>query len=224
MPRVTAVIPSHNGAAFIRATIDSVLNQTYRDLEVVVADDGSSDGSPDLVAAYGPPVRLIPVGYGNMHATRNAAIAASDSELIGFLDHDDVWWPEKIERQLARFDGDPGLGLCFTATRGVDRQGREIPGSRKPLQVPSNQTDALGRLLAVNLMTASSVLLRRAALERVGTFDTAFYLTGDWDLWLRVAEEYPIAAVPKVLTDYRWHGENLSRNPVPMLGESIAVQ
>jgi len=224
MPLVTAVIPCHNGAAYVGAAIDSVLAQTHQELEVVVADDGSADESPEIVAAYGPPVRLIRVRHGNMHATRNAAIAASHGDYIGLVDQDDAWWPEKIERQLARFDAKREIGLCYTATRGVDDDGREIPGSRRRLVVAPDQTEALGRLLALNLMTASSVLLPRAVIDRTGPFDTSFRLTGDWDLWLKVAEEYPIVAVPQVLTDYRVHGANTSRNKVAMLEESIRVQ
>jgi glycosyltransferase involved in cell wall biosynthesis len=223
MPRVTAIIPAHNGEAFIRTAIASVLAQTYRDCEVVVADDGSRDGTAAIVESFGPAVRLIRVAHGNTQATRNAAVDASDSAFIGLLDQDDAWWPEKIEHQLGLLASDPRLGLCSTAARGVDAAGCEILGARAPA-IPENQADALGRLLAVNLVAASTVILPRAVIHRVGAFDAAFHLAGDWDLWLRVAEEYPIASVPKVLTDYRWHGENLSRNPVPMLGESIAVQ
>ncbi|AUB82424.1 glycosyltransferase [Candidatus Thiodictyon syntrophicum] len=224
MPRVTAIIPAHNGAAFIGHAIRSVLAQSYPDLEVLVADDGSSDDTAAIVAGFGPPVRLIQVRHGNTQATRNAAIAASDSEFVGLLDQDDAWWPEKIERQLARMDADPALGLCYTDTRGVTPAGREIPERHNPLQVPLDQTEALGRLLRVNIMAASSVLLRRRVLEQVGTFDPAYHLAGDWDLWLRVAAETPIAAVPEVLIDYCWHGGNLSHGRLALHAEGIAVQ
>lgn len=228
MPRVTAVIPCHNGERFIRAAIDSVLAQTFQDLEVVVADDDSRDRSAEIVDAYGPPVRLIRVCHRNTQATRNAAIAASDSELVGLLDQDDAWWPQKLGRQIARLDADPQLGLCYTDTRGVDPAGREIAERHNPLQVPRDWTDGLGRLLRVNVMAASTVLFRRSALNRsgegAGPFDPAFHLAGDWDLWLRIAQEHPIAAVPEVLIDYGWHGGNLSREEIAMLQEGIAVQ
>jgi glycosyltransferase involved in cell wall biosynthesis len=224
MPRVTAVIPAHNGAAFIGHTIRSVLAQTCEDLEVVVADDGSTDDSTAIVEAFGPPVRLIRVQNGNTQATRNAAIAASDSEFIGLLDQDDAWWPEKIELQLARLDTNPELGLCYTDTRGVDEIGRELPEGHNPLQIPLDQTEALGLLLRLNIMAASTVLIRRSVLDRVGHFDPAFHLAGDWDLWLRISEEFPIAAVPKVLIDYCWHGGNLSQGRIALHLESIAVQ
>ena len=228
MPRVTAVIPCHNGERFIRAAIDSVLAQTVRDLDVVVADDGSSDRSPEIVDAYGPPVRLIRVRHGNTQATRNAAIAASDSALVGLLDQDDVWWPQKLARQIACLESDVRLGLCYTDTRGVDPAGREIPERHNPLQVPRDWVDGLGRLLRVNTMAASTVLFRRSAIERSGEgaspFDPAYHLAGDWDLWLRIALEHPIAAVPEVLIDYGWHEGNLSRGEIAMLQEGIAVQ
>ncbi len=224
MPRVAAIIPCHNGAAFIRTAINSVLAQGERDLEIVVADDGSRDGSAAIVASFGPPVRLIQVANGNTQATRNAAIAASDSEFIGLLDQDDAWRPGKLERQLARFAADARLGLCYTDTRGVDAQGRELAERHNPLQVPGDQTEALGRLLRVNIMAASTVLLRRSALEQVGVFDPAYHLAGDWDLWLRLAEVFPVAAVPEVLIDYCWHGTNLSHGRIALLQESIAVQ
>jgi glycosyltransferase involved in cell wall biosynthesis len=224
MPRVTAIIPCHNGAAFIRTAVGSVLAQTCRDVEVVVADDGSRDDSAAIVESFGPPVRLIRVAHGNTQATRNAAVAASDSEFVALLDQDDAWRPQKLDHQLACCAADPRRGLCFTDTRAVDAWGRALPTLHNPLQVPKDQTDALGRLLRINLMAASSVLIRRTALARVGVFDPAYHLAGDWDLWLRIAEECAVAAVPAVLMDYCWHGGNLSHGRIALLRESISVQ
>jgi glycosyltransferase involved in cell wall biosynthesis len=232
MPRVAAIVPCHNGESFVRTAIASVLAQTFGDLEILVADDGSRDRSPEIVASYGPPVRLIRVGHGNTQATRNSAVAASDSEFVGLLDQDDAWWPDKLTRQIELLESDPKLGLCYTDTRGVDRAGRELPELHNPLQVPMDWTDGLGRLLRVNPMAASSVLIRRSALESAGRpngaangpFDPAFHLAGDWDLWLRIAQSNPIGAVPAVLTDYCWHGGNLSQGRIAMMSEGIAVQ
>ena len=224
MPRVTVAIPLHNGAAFIGHAIRSVLAQTFEDLEIVVADDGSDDDGGAIVASFGPPVRLIQVRHGNTQATRNAAIAASDSEFVALLDQDDTWWPDKLARQLACLDADPALGLCYTDTRGVDPAGRELAEGHNPLQVPAEWSEALGRLLRLNYIAASSVLMRRSALERVGPFDPAYHLAGDWDQWLRIAEEFPLAAVPEVLIDYCWHGGNASRGTQAILTEAIAVQ
>ena len=208
----------------MRQAIASVLAQTYRDFEILVVDDDSSDDSAAIVASFGPSVRLLQVAHRNVAATRNAAIAASDSEFIGLLDHDDTWWPTKLERQLARFDAHPGLGLCYTDTRGVDPQGRELPERHNPLQIPKHHAEALGRLLRLNIMATSSILLRRAVLDRAGTFDPARPFAEDWDLWLRIVEDAPIAAVPEVLIDYCWHGGNMSGDSAATLAGSIAVQ
>jgi glycosyltransferase involved in cell wall biosynthesis len=224
MPRVSVIIPVHNGELFIRDAIDSVLAQTYQDFEVVVADDSSSDGSADVVASFGPKVRLIRVAHGNTQATRNSAIAASSGELVGILDQDDAWQPEKLRRQLELLDAEPELGLCYTGARGIDANGRELPRSRPALTIPRDQTDALGTLLVKNIIAASSVVLRRSAFEQVGGFNPAYHLTGDWDLWIRIAEKFPIAALPEVLLDYRWHGANASRARIELLSDTVAVQ
>lgn len=221
---MSVVIPVHNGELFIRHAIDSVLAQTYDDFEVVVADDGSSDGSAEIVASFGPPVRLIRVAHGNTQATRNSAIAASSGELIAILDQDDAWRPEKLQRQLQLLDADSRSGLCYTGTRGIDANGLELPRSRLPLTIPRDQTDALGTLLVKNVIAASSVVLRRSAFEQAGGFNPAHHLTGDWELWIRIAESFPIAATPEVLLDYRWHGANASRALIDLLRETVAVQ
>lgn len=224
MIRVSAIIACHNGEQFIREAIDSVLAQGCDTLEVIVADDASHDASRDLITAYGPPVHLVPVACGNTQATRNAAIAASSGELIAILDQDDRWHPDKLAHQLACLDADPQLGLCYTDTRVIDARGQELPERHNPLYSPRDQREALARLLAVNVIAASTVLIRRSVLERIGAFDPAFHLAGDWDLWLRVAESFPIAAVPEALVDYGWHANNLSHARIPMVRESIAVQ
>ena len=224
MSLVSVIIPCHNGAAFIRTAIDSALAQGIGNLEVVVADDGSSDQSPELIATYGPPVRLVRVRHGNTQSTRNAAIDASRGDLIGLLDQDDAWRKGKLSRQLNRLAADPNLGLCYTDTRAVDAQGQELPERHNPLQVPGSQAEALGQLLRINYIAASTVVVHRSVLQRVGSFDPAYHLVGDWDLWLRVAESFPIAAEPAVLLDYCWHADNASHDRIALLMESIAVQ
>lgn len=224
MPRVSAVIAVHNGEGFIHKAILSVLAQTYRDVEILVVDDNSSDQSAAIAASYGSKVRLISVQHGNTQATRNAAISASDSDFIGILDQDDAWHPTKLARQIALMDADPHLGLCYTDTRCVDTLGQELPDKHNPLRIPRDQTEALGMLLRLNIMAASTVLIRRQALAEVGAFDTRFHLTGDWDLWLRIAEVFPLAALPQVLLDYCWHDHNLSHQQIAMLTEAVQVQ
>jgi len=224
MPRVAAIIAVHNGEGFIHKAILSVLAQTYRDVEIFVADDHSSDHSAEIAASYGPRVHLLSVKHGNTQATRNAAIAASDSDFIGLLDQDDAWHPSKLARQIALMDADSRLGLCYTDTRCVDMLGQELPEKHNPLRRPKDQTQALGMLLRLNIMAASSVLVRRQILGDLGVFDPRFHLAGDWDLWLRIVENHPIAAIPEVLLDYGWHDHNLSHQRESLLDEALQVQ
>lgn len=224
MTQVSAIIACHNGEPFIARAIDSCLAQDVPDLEVVVADDASSDRCAEIAAAYGAPVRLVRTANHNTQATRNAAITASTGTLIGILDQDDAWLPGKLRRQIDCLEADPALGLCYTDTRGVDAHGAPLPERQNPMFCPGDHREALARLIRINTMAASTVLIRRSALDRVGLFDPAFHLAGDWDLWLRITEAFPIAGIPEPLVDYCWHGENLSRNRIGMLSEAIAVQ
>jgi glycosyltransferase involved in cell wall biosynthesis len=107
MPRVTVVIPCHNGARFLGTAIGSVLAQSCADLEIPVADDASSDDSREIAKRFGPPLRVVRVAPGNTQADRNAAIAVSDSELIALLDQDDAWLPAKVAAQVALLDATP---------------------------------------------------------------------------------------------------------------------
>lgn len=224
MPKVAVIIPCHNGIDLVGTAIESVLAQTFGDVEIMVADDRSVDGSAEKVAAYGEPVRLIRVDNGNTQATRNAAIAATDAPLIALLDQDDRWHPEKLAEQVAALDRHPDAALCYTDTRGLDAAGRELSHMHNPLFIPESQVEAFGKLLEVNYMAASTVVIRRSVLESVGMLDPRFHLAGDWELWLRALERYSAIGLPRVLIDYVWHGSNESRRAAAMLRESIAVQ
>lgn len=224
MPRLTVVITCHNGGPFLRTAIGGVLYQGFADLEILVADDASSYDSREIAEGFGPPVRVIGVAHGNTQATRNAAIAASDSELIALLDQDDTWLPGKPEAQVRLLDARPELALCWTDTEVADAAGRVLPDRHNPLREAAGWPQALGTMLEVNSLAASSAILRRGVLDRVGTFDPAYHLAGDWDLWLRIAEEAPVAPLHRVLLRYCWHSGNASTQRVRMLRETIAVQ
>ena len=224
MPRITVVIPCHNGEVFIRTAIDSVLAQGVNDLEVVVADDGSHDASVNLIKSYGPPVRLLAVKFGNTQATRNAAITNSDSEFVALLDQDDSWLNGKLQRQQEMLNAHPRIGLCYTDTHTVDINGQLLKDKQKILRVPKTQVEALGWLLRSNYIAASTVLLRRWAIEKVGLFNSDYHMAGDWEMWLRISESFEIAAVLEVLVNYCWHENNQSHNKVSMLLDTIAIQ
>jgi glycosyltransferase involved in cell wall biosynthesis len=176
--RVTIVTPTYNAATYVRQCVDSVLAQTYKDFELVVVDDGSTDGTPDLVEAYSDPrvrcLRLPHRGLGALAATYNAALAASRGELVAVLEGDDYWPADKLELQVREF-ADPLVQLSWGAGYEVDAGGRLLRLSRDlPLDggVEKLRNDALFRkLLAEDALNPSSaVMIRRAALDRIGGF------------------------------------------------------
>src|SRR6266852_2057654 len=110
---VSVVIPAHNSQRYIVATFDSIIAQKHRPLEILVVDDGSTDSTRQIVREYGPEVRLIEQAQRGHPAARNSGIRAAKGEFLAFLDHDDLWTPDKLEHQIACFEHDPALDLVF---------------------------------------------------------------------------------------------------------------
>jgi glycosyltransferase involved in cell wall biosynthesis len=198
------VIPAFNAAAFIERTIDSVLTQGFDDLEVIVVDDGSSDDTGDVVSALGASVTLVPGPGRGVSSARNAGVRLSKGEYIAFMDHDDLWEPGKLRRQVEALDADPRAGLVFTQARLVEggtltRVFPEIPDDGSFID------KAYENLVHENYVPMSSVMVRRDALpglDGAGPFDPELHLSEDWDLWLRIAERHKIVFIPEPLTRY----------------------
>ena len=208
VPLVSVVIPLYNGERFIAETIRSVLAQTMLDLEVVVVDDGSTDGGGKVVQSFGEPVRYLFQENAGVAAARNAGIAAARGEFIAFLDADDVWVARKLERQLAEFRRDPGLGAVGCGLAVVDEHLRLIRE-----QIPAT-ADYEGLLLMrddAGLTSGSRILARAALLRDLGGFDAEMSTSADWDLALRILARAPVSVVPEPLVLYRQHGGNMHR-------------
>ena len=209
-PRVSVVIPAYNAASTIGQTLDSVFSQTFRDFEVVVVDDGSTDQTRDVVAGYGDRIRVLSkVNEAKPAATRNLGVHAARGDLVAFLDADDWWREDKLERQVAVFDGRPDVGLVYTADATVDSAG-------KVLSVNPCPAEARGRiyeLLTVrNAMVGSSVMARREAIARAGGFDESLTSIENWALWIRISRDWAIEYIDEPLTLYRVHEGNRSSN------------
>jgi len=213
-PCLSVIMPAHNARAFIGTAIGSLFGQTRRDFEVIVIDDGSTDGTADVVTALAsarhetsPEVRLLRQSRTGAGGARNAGIAAARSELIGFLDADDRWEPRMVVRQVGRFAADAAIDLCCTGFRHVDERGEPVAGAvfRPPPVID------VSSLLRMNTIHTSTVVMRRETCRRVGGFDAELPTHEDHDLWLRVAALRPgnIASIPDCLCDYRlWRGQS----------------
>jgi len=205
-PTVSVVIPAYNAERYIGETLQSVLAQTYRDFEVVVVDDGSTDGTREIVRRYGERVRLIEQPNSGPSAARNRGIREARGEFIAFVDSDDLWLPEKLTLQMPLF-ADDEVGLVYCRAARVDAEGRALNESsgRKP------QGWVFEDFLLRNHCPTSGAVVRREAFERCGYFPEDMVWAEDWHLWLRIAREYRFAAVEEVLTHHRVHGGALTR-------------
>lgn len=195
-PSVTVVIIAYNTRDFVEVAIDSVLRQTFRQLELVVVEDGSDDGTRALVAGIDDPrVRYLRQENAGPSAARNLGIRASSGELIAFLDSDDWWEPAKLERQVAALSAHPECGWAFSGARQVTEFGQVMDEG-----LPQVSGHVLRHMLPVNCVTgsSSSVIVRRRLLESVGGFDETLRYSEDWDLWLRLAASSPVCTVREI--------------------------
>ena len=214
-PRVSVIIPAYNAAEFVAETIDSALAQTYRDFEVVVVDDGSTDATAEILAAYGSAITVLRQPNGGPAAARNCALRAARGALVAPLDADDCWEDSFLSLMVDRLDRAPAAVVgVFSAWVAVDRSGAEIPN----LGVARSAPVDLRELALGNRFQPSAVLVRRAAIVDAGGFDEVLpHGVEDWDLWLRLAAHGGrFVAVDRCLCRYRVHGESVSHRPDSM--------
>ncbi|MCX7799027.1 MAG: glycosyltransferase [Fimbriimonadales bacterium] len=212
MPRVSVLLTCYNHRPFLQPCLEGLFGQTFRDLEVVAIDDGSTDGTRELLSEETRIDRLILTERNlGTYAALNLALEASRGEFVAILNDDDLWDPRKLERQLELFEAHPELGLVHTDGWFMDAEGRRLEGSPLGFEFPRTTTgDALVALLYANKIIASAVLVRRECFDRVGSFDPAYFGSGDWHMWLRIAERWNVGYVDEPLTFYRLHGSNAS--------------
>lgn len=207
--RVSVVIPTYQAARFVGDAIESVLSQTLPPDEVIVVDDGSTDSTQDVLAAFGPRLRVIRQPNSGVAAARNRGAADATSDHLAFLDADDTWLPGKLARQVERLVTRPEIVASFTETLFVD----ERDGTERHVRY-RNDGDMVRTLLLEGCVIGnnSSVLVRRSVFDDVGGYDVATSQSADWDLWLRLAERGPFDLVREPLVRYRVHGSSMSRD------------
>ncbi|HNF88001.1 MAG TPA: glycosyltransferase [Thiobacillaceae bacterium] len=212
-PSVSVVIPTYNCEAYISETLGSVLAQTFRDLEILVVDDGSRDRTREIVAAYGPPVRLLTQENARVCAARNRGLSEARGRFVCFMDHDDYWFPDKLARQVAALEAHPEAGVVFAnfLLWHPDAQGvYPVPASFDLDAYPEGiEPDFSGwiyhQFLLDCWMLTSTAMFRAEVLQRCGAFDVALPYSEDWDLWLRLSREYPFIKLSRPNTLYRQH-------------------
>jgi len=195
-PAVSVLMGVRDGAPWVSSAVASVLEQTLDDLELIVVDDGSTDGTPDLLAAVRDRrLRVTRQPRAGLTAALARGLALARAPLIARLDADDVALPERLALQVAFLAAHPDVGLLGTAAREVDADGREIGVVRPP-----ESDGALRRMLIRrNPFVHSSVMMRRAAAERAGGYDATIAVAQDYDLWMRLSRLVGLANLPDIL-------------------------
>jgi len=206
MPTVSVIIPTYNRRELVREAIASVLAQSFSDFELIVVDDGSVDGTVEVVRAFDDVQYVFQENCG-VSAARNFGVAVSHGELIAFLDSDDLWQPQKIKQQVKFFLEHPEAQIGQTEEIWL-RNGVRVNPHNKHCKTGG---DIFTRSLELCLVSPSAVMMRRELFERIGGFDEDLPACEDYDLWLRIAATLPVHLIETPLVIKRaGHADQLS--------------
>ena len=211
MPRVSVIIPTYNRKDYVQEAIDSVLAQTFTDYEIIVVDDGSTDGTGEVLQAkYGDRIRYVWQENQGESVARNRGIEMAQGEYIALLDSDDLWLPEKLEKQVAYLEAHPDVGMVFSQAWQIDAEGNRI-SDRKMNHGVTPESLTLQALCFSNCIAVpSTAVLTASLLQTVGGFDPAIRYGEVYDLFLRVRLHAAISIVPEPLACFRRHAANQS--------------
>jgi glycosyltransferase involved in cell wall biosynthesis len=207
-PQVSVIIPTYNRAWIIKEAVDSVLAQDYKDFELIVVDDGSTDNTSDVLASYGEDVRVLFQENKGVSAARNRGVAEASGQFVAFLDSDDLWLPKKLSVQAEFFNKTPDALICQTEEVWIRNGIRVNPKKRhkKPSGIIFEPS------LALCLVSPSAVMIRRDVLDREGGFDETLTVCEDYDLWLRLSCRFPVYLIEIPLIFKRGgHDDQLSK-------------
>lgn len=211
-PQISVVLPVRNGEPYISDAVRSILNQTCRDYEFLLIDDGSTDRTPDILEGFrqeDPRIRVLTGPGQGLVSVLNYGISEARGRYIARMDADDIAHPERFERQLAFLEANPRVSLVFTQMRMIDETGH-LTG--EVTHAPTQPEIIRAALVTGDCVVHHpTVLCRREILEKAGPYREAFARAEDLELWLRVIEHGEIAGIPDVLLDYRKHGGQVSR-------------
>lgn len=222
MPKVSVIIPAYNAMTYLPETLESVFQQTFTDLEILIVDDGSLDNIVEWVSQIPDSrVKLISQKNQGVSAARNTGIRNCNGEYIAFLDADDLWEPTKLAKQVNSLDANKRVGLVYTWTNFIDEFSQETGVS-----IVSHAEGNIWQEIIVRDMisTGSSTLIRAECFDKVGYFDSDLSIGEDRDMWIRIAACYPFAVIKEPLTLYRRHPQNTTKSNekiIPQLSRVI---
>lgn len=202
--KVSFLIPVHNCEEYIEEAVISALNQTFASQEIIVINDGSTDGTLDILQKYSEQIRIINIPHGNQAIALNVGIKNAIGEYICYLDADDCAKENRAELQSGFLDENPEYGIIYSGRDFIDSSG-SIIGNQSAF--PPDDF----RLLQYNYIPRSSVMQRKCSFEKVGFLDELNSGNDDWDMWIKVSEQYKIGFIRENLIKYRIHPKNISK-------------
>jgi glycosyltransferase involved in cell wall biosynthesis len=222
-PVVSVVVPAYNVATTIRQTLDSILHQTFQDIEIIVVDDGATDETPEILKSYKDSrMRVVRQVNRGLAGARNTGIQLSMGKYIAFCDSDDIWEAEKIELHVRHLEEDSSIGISFCGSSLIDENGKFLKTSQSPKLKNVNAADIFKRNPVGN---GSVAVIRRTALDAIAYrpahehqrdwwFDETLRQSEDIDAWIRIAlaSDWKIEGIPRLLTRYRVQAGGLSAN------------
>ena len=211
MKTISVIIPSYNCGRYIREAVESVLAQSIRPDEIIVADDGSTDRTAQVLSPYAGRIKYVYQENRGEPAARNLGLRHAGGELIAWLDADDLWLPDKLEMQLAYFAQHPDCALVYTDGTMFDEDGITAPSIREHFRLTFPSGDIYPQLFRETLFGSGSVVFRKSCLEKVGWFDEKLLIGSDYDMWLRIARRFEVGYVEKPLLMYRQHATMSTR-------------
>jgi glycosyltransferase involved in cell wall biosynthesis len=210
-PLISVIITNYNYGRYLRQAIDSALRQTYPNVEVIVVDDGSQDDSAEVAKSYGEKVRFISQQNQGVSVARNRGVEESAGEFVAFLDADDFWFPEKLQKQAEQLMADLDLGLVHSGIQEINGDGAKLETIIEGMEGWVAREMLLFERPVIHSL-GSTGLIRRSAFDAVGGFDPELSTSADWDFCYQVALRQRIGFIAEPLVYYRVHGSNMHGN------------
>lgn len=221
--RVSVLIPVYKGEEFVAQAVASALAQTHADVEIIIVNDGSPDGSRRALAPFLdlPNVKYIEKKNGGVASARNAALQVATGDYIALLDQDDLWVPHKLARQIAMFEQDSSVALVHADVTYIAADGSVLP--RDPYFPKRVEGNCFSAFFMANPVMACTAVVRRSVLTDIGGFDETIRFADDYDLWLRIVRHHAVAYVDDPLAMYRVHASNESKKTVGIVSATMQV-
>lgn len=220
-PQVSVIMPVYNGEKTIQEAIESVLNQTFADFELIVIDDGSQDSTLDILGTIQDPrVKVFSYDNAGVSASRNRGLELTCGKFVAFLDADDLWTADKLEAQLQALEANPQAALAYSWTEFIDEAGQCVGTRLESIYVGN----VFAQLLESNFIgSGSNPLISTQVFDEVGGFDESLTHGEDWELYLRIAARYHFAVVPSVQVLYRVTDYSATSNAIKLEEGSLEV-